>query len=148
MDIRKIIMALLMVVLGAGSAAAHPVSVPRLYVFGFAASFNDSTVYITEVQTVDSAWIESNGGFLYNRGEYANQLRTYLKSIGKADETCPEQDCKKPDAFRLPVNETDDEGENHERGHYRHNVAENVNDHSSVHGVTPVCLLYREARCS
>lgn len=88
MDIRKIIMALLLVVLGAGSAAAHPVSVPRLYVFGFAASFNDSTVYITEVQTVDSAWIESNGGFLYNRGEYANQLRTYLKSIGKADETC------------------------------------------------------------
>lgn len=88
MNLRQLIMALLFAVLGVGGATAHPVLVPHLYVFGFAASFNDSTVFITEVQQVDSAWIESKGKFLYNRGEYAGQLRTYLRTLGKEDETC------------------------------------------------------------
>lgn len=32
----------------------------RVYVYGFAASFNDSIVYFTDIQTLDSATIASN----------------------------------------------------------------------------------------
>ena len=78
MNLRQLIMALLFAVLGVGGATAHPVLVPHLYVFGFAASFNDSTVFITEVQQVDSAWIETKNNFLQDRQAYSYQLRDYL----------------------------------------------------------------------
>ena len=36
----------------------------KVYLYGFAASFNDSTVYFTDIQEVDSAVIDRSG-FLY-----------------------------------------------------------------------------------
>ena len=30
---------------------------PQMYMFGFAASFNDTIVHFTEIQQVDSTWI-------------------------------------------------------------------------------------------
>ena len=47
----------------------------RVYVYGFAASFNDSIVYFTDIQTLDSATIASKSGFLYGRDNYSYQLR-------------------------------------------------------------------------
>ena len=52
--------------------------VPRIYMFGFSASFTDSIVYFTNIQEVDSAWIDSGSKFLMGRENYSYQLRNYL----------------------------------------------------------------------
>ncbi len=55
----------------------------KVYMFGFSASFNDSTVYFTDIQAVD-AFIENNRAhFLVNREEYSYQLRYYMESLRK-----------------------------------------------------------------
>lgn len=58
------------------------------YLFGFAASFNDSTVYITPVQQLDSVYITSKSHFLVNRSNYSYQLRDYLEQQGAGNRTC------------------------------------------------------------
>lgn len=58
-----------------------------VYIFGLSASFNDSTVYFTPVEKLDSAWIESKTGFLKNRQEYSYQLRDYMKTQGVKNPT-------------------------------------------------------------
>ena len=50
----------------------------RIYIFGFASSFNDSIVCFTDVQAVDSAWLNSKNHFLVSRENYSYQLRDYL----------------------------------------------------------------------
>ncbi len=53
-----------------------------LYVYGFSASFNDSTVYITDIMTLDSAWVDTKTEFLYGRAQYSYQLKAYLMQQG------------------------------------------------------------------
>lgn len=60
----------------------------KVYLFGFAASFNDSTVYFTEVQELDSAYIDSKTKFLYSRENYSYQLRDHLTAAGANTPTC------------------------------------------------------------
>ena len=79
---------LLLTVLAAGGIQAREKQVPRLYAFGFASSFNDSTVYITPIQELDGAWISSGWGFLFGRDSYAYQLRDYLTGQGVEHSTC------------------------------------------------------------
>ena len=55
--------------------SAKRTAVDKVYMFGFAASFNDSTVYFTNVQTVDSAWMDTKTKFLLGRDNYSYQLR-------------------------------------------------------------------------
>lgn len=62
--------------------------VPKVYVFGFAASFNDSVVYFTDVQEVDSAFIDSKNKFLLSRDNYSYQLRDYLETLNMQNRTC------------------------------------------------------------
>lgn len=62
--------------------------VPKLYAFGFAASFNDSTVYFTDIQEIDSAWINDKNDFLVSRDNYSYQLKNYFTSIGLEHRTC------------------------------------------------------------
>lgn len=50
----------------------------KVYMFGFSASFNDSLVYITDIQEVDSVLIEPKTNFLVNRTAYGNQLQFFL----------------------------------------------------------------------
>ncbi len=59
-----------------------------IFVYGFAASFNDSTVYFTDIQQVDSAYIDSKTKFLYSRENYSYQLRDYLDNVGFKNATC------------------------------------------------------------
>lgn len=59
-----------------------------VYAFGVAASFNDSTVYYTEVQVLDSVQLDKNG-FLPKRDLYTYQLKNYLEyELKKPDYTC------------------------------------------------------------
>ena len=45
--------------------------------FGFSASFNDSIVYFTTIQEVDSVWFTQKKNMLAGRSNYSNQLREY-----------------------------------------------------------------------
>ena len=60
------------------NAEAKKTMVPKMYMFGISASFTDSIVFFTNVQEVDSAWIESKNKFLLDRHIYSAQLRDYL----------------------------------------------------------------------
>lgn len=59
-----------------------------IFAYGIATSFNDSTVYITDIQQIDDAWVDTKSGFLYSRDNYSYQLRDYLKRNGEAHPTC------------------------------------------------------------
>lgn len=67
------------------SAAKRPA---KVYMFGFAASFNDSTVCFTDIQEVDSAYIDTHTKFLYSRENYSYQLRDYLQQQSFPTPTC------------------------------------------------------------
>jgi len=75
-------------VLAAAPATAKNKCVPRVYAFGFAASFNDSTVYFTDIQEIDSVWINDKTKFVLERENYSGQLKTYLNGNGKEHRTC------------------------------------------------------------
>ena len=60
----------------------------KTYVFGFAASFNDSTVYFTDIQELDSTWLNEKNNFLVSRDNYSYQLRDYLANQGMPHRTC------------------------------------------------------------
>ncbi len=60
----------------------------KAYVFGFASSFNDSTVYFTEIQELDSVYIETKTKFLFSRENYSSQLREHLQQEGVKAPTC------------------------------------------------------------
>lgn len=70
------------------SASAKVICVPKLYAFGFSASFNDSIVYFTDIQVIDSAWINDKTKFLISRDNYSYQLKNYFTSIGQEHRTC------------------------------------------------------------
>lgn len=59
-----------------------------LYMYGFAASFNDSTVCFTEIQQLNATWVDSKTGFLYSRDNYSYQLRENLQGKGSNRPTC------------------------------------------------------------
>ncbi|MBR5656457.1 MAG: hypothetical protein IKW98_07230 [Prevotella sp.] len=72
-----------------GATDAHAAYKPTPgYIFGFAASFNDSTVYFTEIQRIDSTWTDARKDFLYRRNDYSSQLREHLKQDGFVNPTC------------------------------------------------------------
>jgi len=62
------------------AAASAAPKMKKVYLYGFAASFNDSTVYFTNIHSVDSAWLASGTNFLMSRDNYAYQFRDYLQS--------------------------------------------------------------------
>ena len=64
------------------TASAKNKVVPKIYVFGLSASFNDSIVYFTEIQEIDSAWINDKNSFLLHRNNYSYQLRDYFIEKG------------------------------------------------------------------
>ena len=70
------------------NASAKLKCVPKPYAFGFAASFNDSTVYFTDIQEIDSAWINDKNDFLVSRDNYSYQLKNYFTSLGLEHRTC------------------------------------------------------------
>ena len=59
-----------------------------VYAFGVAASFNDTVVYFTDIQVLDSVKLDK-GGFLPKRDLYTYQLKNYLEF----DLKCPDYTC-------------------------------------------------------
>lgn len=59
-----------------------------VYAFGMAASFNDTVVYYTDIQPLDSVTLDKNG-FLPKREAYTYQLKNYLEyDLKKQNYTC------------------------------------------------------------
>jgi hypothetical protein len=57
--------------------------------FGFVASFNDSIVYFTDIQEVDSIWLTSKKAMLAGRSNYSYQLRDYFRTnLNMPNRTC------------------------------------------------------------
>lgn len=61
----------------------------KVYIYGIATSFNDSTVYLTDIQELDSAWLSNKGLFLVSRENYSYQLRDFIQGQGwESHSTC------------------------------------------------------------
>ena len=71
-------------------ASAKNIMVPKAYMFGFIASFNDSIVFFTDIQEVDSVWVmEKKKTILAGRNNYAAQLRNFFSnSFNLNNRTC------------------------------------------------------------
>lgn len=60
----------------------------RVYMYGVSIDFNDSIVYITDVQHLDDILINKDGS-LFNYAYYSLQLKTYLEgTLGEMNQTC------------------------------------------------------------
>lgn len=88
MKITKIALASLALAGICSLAASAKNEAKTAYIFGFASSFNDSTVYFTPVQQLDSAYFTGKKNFLVSRDNYSYQLRDYLEQAGEGYKTC------------------------------------------------------------
>lgn len=60
----------------------------RIYLYGVSIDFNDSTVYITDMQHLDDIVINKDGSLL-NYANYSLQLKLYLEgTLGETNQTC------------------------------------------------------------
>lgn len=60
----------------------------NVLIFGFSASFNDSIVYMTNIDELKGVDVEKKSKFLRNREDYSDQLKNYLKGTGVKNPTC------------------------------------------------------------
>ena len=85
--LKYIVLALLVCV--AMGAEAKTVKARHMYVFGFAASFKDSVVYMTEIQDVQGALYDTKTKLLLGRDSYSDQLKAFFKEkMQLSDRVC------------------------------------------------------------
>ena len=61
-----------------GQSVEAKVKQKPVYLFGFATSFVDSLAYVTDVQYMDSSYVETKTKFLVGRNIYSIQLQQFL----------------------------------------------------------------------
>lgn len=88
-NIIRLLVAFGIAVLPFSQAEAKRIVVPEMYMFGFAASFNDTIVHFTNISKVDSVWVESKNNFLLGRNYYSHQLKDFLAT----KEQMPQRTC-------------------------------------------------------
>lgn len=69
-------------------ANAHPKDETTIYAFGYASCLGDTTCYISTIQVLDSASVNSKTKMLGNRAEYAHQMEMALRKIDGKHYTC------------------------------------------------------------
>ena len=85
--LKYIVLTLLVCV--AMGAEAKTVKARHMYIFGFAASFKDSVVYMTEIQDVQGALYDTKTKFLLGRDSYSDQLKAFFKEkMQLSDRVC------------------------------------------------------------
>lgn len=72
----------------AGRVSAADRCEPVMYAFGYAFSFNDSTLYLTNIQKVENVWVRSHAAFVIEQETYANQLKHYFEKDNVMNMTC------------------------------------------------------------
>ena len=61
----------------------------KVYIFGVSINFTDSVTYMTDVQILEPAYIETKTGFLYDRSIYSQQLQIWVEyAKGQPNTTC------------------------------------------------------------
>ena len=70
------------------TASAKRVKLDHMYMFGFSASFRDTTLFVTDIQDVNGAWYNTKTGFLEGREAYSQQLRDFLAGQGHGNRVC------------------------------------------------------------
>lgn len=79
--------AFLLLLLLAGTASTMKKN-QHVYAFGVGASFNDTLVYWTSIQVIDSVKLDKNG-FLPQREAYTYQLKNYIEyTLQRSNYTC------------------------------------------------------------
>ena len=62
--------------------------VKRVYLYGVSIDFNDSVVYMTDIQYLDSMIIQKDGS-LQGQAGYSHQMKLYLEGeLGEDNQTC------------------------------------------------------------
>lgn len=60
----------------------------RVYMYGVSVNFNDSVMYMTDVQYLDSVVVNKDGS-IQNYSNYSTQMKLYLEGVlGKSHQTC------------------------------------------------------------
>lgn len=57
---------------------AKRIQTPHMYVFGFSASFQDSIIYMTDIQDLQGAWIDKKTKDLAGQDNYSLQLKNHM----------------------------------------------------------------------
>lgn len=89
-----------------------------VYIFGVSTSFNDSTVYFTEIQYLDSAQLTRRKEFLFGRDHYSYQLKSYMQSINAVTPTCMVVFAKKRNKIEKKYLKLRKRYQNHKRERY------------------------------
>ena len=76
--LKYILFSLLIAVAIPTEMQAKRMKAPKMYMFGFSASFQDSIVYMTDVQEVEGAWYDTKTKFLMGRQHYSYQLKDFI----------------------------------------------------------------------
>ncbi len=84
---RNIILLLFAIALSLNVSAQKSI-VQKVYAYGFSASFKDSVVYFTDIQEIDSAWVNVKTKFLDGRENYSYQLKEYFSNQGDRQRVC------------------------------------------------------------
>lgn len=87
------------------SVSAKIKCVPKIYAFGFAASFNDSIVYFTDIQEIDSAWVGEKNEFLVNRENYFLSTQKLFKQNRTGTSHMCNQLCTHTQGYREEIQE-------------------------------------------
>ena len=89
MKTMKFIVLALLVAATVTTAEAKQVKAPHMYIFGFAASFVDTTLYMTDIQDVECAWYDTKEEALLGRDSYSYQLKEFLsEKKGQPNRVC------------------------------------------------------------
>ncbi len=76
--LKYILFSLLLAVAMPSETQAKRMKAPKMFMFGFSASFQDSIIYMTDVQEVVGAWYDTKTKFLLGRQHYSYQLKDFL----------------------------------------------------------------------
>lgn len=61
----------------------------KVYVFGMSVCYTDSLTFLTDIQPLSPAYVDTKTGFLYDRSIYSQQLQIWIESFKKLpDTTC------------------------------------------------------------
>ena len=82
MKLIKTISVSILIIAGCQIVLAQNKQVPKAYMFGFVASFNDSTVYFTDIQEMDNVWVTKKKDMIAGKSNYSYQklAKSYLRS--------------------------------------------------------------------
>ncbi|MBR1386966.1 MAG: hypothetical protein IJ553_00970 [Alloprevotella sp.] len=86
---KKTILFCLLAVLCLQGFAKKPKAAPKqVYLMGVGISLNDSTLYITPIQSLSDVTLEPKTGFLENRTFYSLQLKNHMEAAGIQNAIC------------------------------------------------------------